>query len=119
MSESRASTLVAIAYLMAATTAGGFYYGFYLIVASTQPSDLIAPFVVGGVAAVVGIGCTFFSIIRRAGGAGEHVLFDTWFPMLMSAVPLAGPFIALWSSFKLLRGRIGAAKQRWRKPQQA
>ncbi|MBN2495752.1 MAG: hypothetical protein JXR96_14260 [Deltaproteobacteria bacterium] len=101
--------LLALAYLSAVLCAGGFFYGLYLILAQSDGSALVLPFVTSGVAAVAGIGFTFAAVLKRTDVAGEHILFDTWFPMFMALVPVAGPFITLWSAIRLLAGRLGAA----------
>ncbi|MBW2702767.1 MAG: hypothetical protein JRF33_18250 [Deltaproteobacteria bacterium] len=101
--------LLALAYCMAFLSGAGFYYAIYLMLACGQEGDLIVPFVIGAVAAVAGIGFTFAAVLKRTSVAGEHILFDTWFPMFMSAVPVAGPFIALWSAVRLIIGRLGSA----------
>ncbi len=108
-SNSAGLVLLVFAYGMALLTATAFYYAIYLTLAQVQEVALIPYYVVGGVAAVAGIGFTFAAVLRRTSIAGEHILFDTWFPMFMSMVPIAGPFIALWSAFKLMRGRLGSA----------
>lgn len=67
--------------------------------------------IVGAVSCgVVGLLLSFSAMKRRAGAAGSHALFDTIFPMMMSMVPVAGPFIALLSVRKLLfLDRLNAA----------
>ncbi len=108
-SGNKGQVLLALAYAMATACLMGFGYGFYLVLARAQAGSWSLPFIVGGVAAVAGIGFTFGAVIRRTAVAGEHILFHTWFPMFMALVPMAGPFIALWSAFVLLRNRVGAA----------
>ncbi len=85
------------------------YFSFYLFISGTPLSSLVPLFVLAGVLSLVSMGMTFLAILNRTVASGVHVLFDTWFPLFMVAVPVGGPLIALWSAFKLLRGKLGAS----------
>ena len=102
--------LVAAGYLFALATMGAVAALAYFALRAV-PIERLVPLIIGAVAsALVAIGCSFVAMMRRAGADGSHALFDTWFPLLMAAVPVAGPFIALWSAVKLLvRDKLTAA----------
>jgi hypothetical protein len=94
---------------LAIASAGCFGYGF-LILFSEEGSDLAIPFfVAGGVNVIAGIIFGHVAILRITGAAGERILFETFFPLGMSLVPVGGPIIALLSAIKLLRGKLGSA----------
>lgn len=104
-----ARALVTGAYLATIIAAALLETGLLLSFSADPPELLWVYFVGGGLNAIVAMLLGFYAILKRTGGAGEHVLFSTWFPMFMAAVPIAGPVIALISAIKLLRGRIGPA----------
>ena len=82
---------LALAYGAASACIAGFGYAFYLMLAQAQETEWTIPFLVGGLAALAGIGFTFGAVLTRTTVAGEHILFHTWFPLFMGLVPLAGP----------------------------
>jgi hypothetical protein len=99
----RISTGVAV--LSAASFGGAFALLF-----SGAASELRLVLFLGGAAAVVaGVIFGHLALLRLTGQPGERILLETFFPMVMSLVPVAGPFIALWRVVKLLRGRLDEA----------
>jgi hypothetical protein len=76
-----------------------------------MPAGKLVPWIIGAaVCALTSVALSFSAMLSRAGASGSHALFDTWFPLFMGAVPVAGPFIALLSVRKLLfLDRLNAA----------
>jgi hypothetical protein len=104
------SWLIAAAWVSTSLTIAALHGGFLLIIYGIDAAEVWGLFVAGGLGVLLSMGLSFWGILRRSGAAGEHLLFDTWFPMFMAAVPLAGPFIALWSAIRLLfLDRLSAA----------
>ncbi len=96
-------------FLLALLVAGLIGWGCYAILAQADEVGIITPFVLALVTALAAMGLSWVAIRKNVDIAGDHLLFDTWFPLAMAVVPVAGPLIALWSAIKLLRGRISAA----------
>jgi len=65
--------------------------------------------IVFGVLAVDAMTMTFIAARRWTHTGYDYLAFDTWFPMVMSAVPVAGFFMALYYAVRLLIGRLAGA----------
>jgi len=109
MASKKGQNAYKLTYVFSIVAFVNLAFAFLLVFSEYNDFPSFPFFIAGGAAIVIGIICGHIALIRLTGLAGERVLFETFFPMMMSLVPLAGPFIALASAYKLLRGRLGAA----------
>ncbi len=105
----RGPVLGLVSYVLAGVTALTLGPAWLMVLRDGDAATATPAFVVAGVLALGAVIVGHLAIVYTTKEAGDRVFFETVFPAVMSLVPVAGPFIALWCAVGLLRGRLPAA----------
>ena len=98
-SKSPGTTLLALfSYLFAALFVASFAAVAWQVMIGLElfSMQMVPFFAAMAVFSLLGMLFSYLNVRKTKGTAGELLLFSTWFPLLMSLVPIAGPFLSLY-----------------------